>query len=421
VRRNNTHILLAAGLSASLTVPCASAHGQEALRYSLAGEAAAESKRLQMENLPYTIKTGDFRLLLSPSLEGDWNSNVYLSKDNPQDDYILRPALTLDASYPISQRNLLQLNVTAGYNKYFNHNDLSQWFVTSGSALSFDFYTGDFAFNVHDRFSYTQDSATEAAVANTGTYGTWQNIAGLSGTWDLQDVTLTLGYDHLNFSSTTSAYDYTSHASEMLVSRAGLNLNPTITAGLEGTASFTSYYQKVLNNNINYSGGIYGAWKPGTSFTASPRFGYTVYDFQQTSYTVKAENQNAWYADLTVNHAPTATISYSFSFGHELRLGIQSDLIEDTYVRPAATWKILKDVSLQASAFYEHGSDKGAPVPGAVAETYDWYGGELSISYSPVKRVNLSLNYRLTLRSSDVPSREYTQNQVGLLVTYRPQ
>jgi len=401
-------------------VPPGETHAQEALRYSLAGTAVAEAKRLQLESRDFTFKTGDLRVLLTPSLALDWNDNVYLTKDAPKDDFIITPRLGIDASYPIGQRNLLQLNVSVGYEKYINHDDLSRWSVASGSALSFDFYTGDFAFNVHDRFSYTQDSATEAAVANTGTYGNWQNVAGISGIWDLEDVTLNLGYDHLNYQSTTSGFRQTDHMSEMVVSRAGFRVNPTLTAGLEGTASYTYYDEKILNNNVSYSGGVYGEWKPGTSFTAAPRIGYTVYDFQQTSRVIRAQNENAWYADLTVNHAPTTVITYSLSVGHELRLGIQSDLIEDTYVRPSIRWNIIRDVSLQTSAFYEHGSESGTTVPGAIQETYDWYGGELNISYSPLKRLRVGLSYRLTLRSSDAPSREYTQNLVGLVATYQP-
>jgi len=416
VRSIKAKFLCAAGVTASLTLRIGSAYAQEALRYSLAGEAAAESKRLQLQNQPYTFKTGDFRVLLTPSVGLDYNDNIRLVKNDPQDDFVIRPGLSIDASYPLTQRNLLQVDVTLGYDKYISHDELSHWRVSSGSALSFDFYTGDFAFNVHDRFSYTQDSATEAAVANTGTYGNWQNIAGISGTWDLEDVTLNLGYDHQNYYSTTSGFDYTDHTSEMLVTRAGLKLNPRLTAGVEGSGSFTTYDQRILNDNNGFSAGVYGEWKPGTSFTASPRFGYTIYDFSQTSRVIKAEDQNTWYAALTVTHAPTEVISYSVSAGHELRLGIQSDAIEDTYFRPAITWNIFKNVSIQTSAFYEHGSSTGG-----IRETYDWYGGQLSMSYSPAKRVNLSLSYRLTLRSSDDPSREYAQNLVGLLVAYRPQ
>jgi hypothetical protein len=78
-------------------------------------------------------------------------------------------------------------------------------------------------------------------------------------------------------------------------------------------------------------------------------------------------------------------------------------------------------VTLQTSLFYEHGVEGGGQQASLIEKNYDWYGGGLSLSYSPMKKVRLSLNYRLTLRSSNVASREYTQNMVGLTLTYQTQ
>ena len=78
-------------------------------------------------------------------------------------------------------------------------------------------------------------------------------------------------------------------------------------------------------------------------------------------------------------------------------------------------------MTLDTSLFYEHGSEYGDLQSSDAESSYDWYGGALSLSYSPTKRIKLSLNYRLTLRSSNVASREYTQNMVGLQISYTPQ
>ena len=386
-------------LAAGLILAGRAAFGQEALRYSLAGEAAAQSRRLSPDSMPFTWKAGDFRLLMTPSISLEWNDNVRINQDNPQEDFIVRPVLGLAVSYPITQRNLLTLNVDVGYSKYLEHDELSTWYVSSGSALSFDVFVKDFLINLHDRFSYVQNSSQEAAVANTGTYGTFNNTAGLSTTWDLQDVTLTLGYDHQNMMSTSGGFRQTDHTSELFVARAGLRVHPKLTLGVEGTTSLTSYDQQQLNNSIDYSGGVYGEWRPGHYFTVAPRFGYTIYSFEQTSDIpgVQASDQDAWYADFTVTHQPTEVLSYSLSAGHEIRLGIQSDAIEDYYLRPSATWSIFKNVSFSTSAFYEHGTQAGGRLPGFPAENYDWYRGRARLRLFTFQesssRTQLSIDY----------------------------
>src|ERR1035441_3533369 len=91
------------------------------------------------------------------------------------------------------------------------------------------------------------------------------------------------------------------------------------------------------------------------------------------------------------------------------------------YIRPNLTWSIIKNVALNTSLFYENGSEYGGLQSSLQESSYDWYGGGLSLSYSPTKKLRLSLNYRLTLRSSNVASREYKQNMVGLQIDYTPQ
>lgn len=98
--------------------------------------------------------------------------------------------------------------------------------------------------------------ANEPSIANTGTYGRFQNTAGLSVTWDINEATLSLGYDHQNSLSTSSQFSYSDQATEMVVTRAEFQVHPRVTTGIEGTASFTAYDQMRLNDNISYSGGI---------------------------------------------------------------------------------------------------------------------------------------------------------------------
>ena len=86
----------------------------------------------------------------------------------------------------------------------------------------------------------------------------------------------------------------------------------------------------------------------------------------------------------------------------------------------------MKDVNLNTSFAYERGnqtvSGATANVPGSTesfAETYNSYSGALSASYQLMRRLSLSLNYRLIHRNSNIDSRTYMQNQVGLLLTYQ--
>src|SRR5215831_19508723 len=339
------HLWGTAGIvSGLMMLACEAGFGQEALRTSLATAAAIGPHQMDLENLPYTFKTGDLRLRVTPSLGIDWNDNVNAAKDNPEDDFILRPMLGFNLSLPVTERNLLQLNVNFGYDKYFRHDELSTWRIGSDSVLSFDIFIKDFQINLHDRFNYVQDSAQEAGVAGTGKYGEIYNTVGLLTSWSLKDVNFSLGYDHQTTISPASEFSSNDRSSELFVGRTGYQFEPTITAGVEGTAALTRYNQAVLNDNNNYSAGVYGDWQPGSYLHVSARGGYTITEFQATSGSIRTKDLNSWYADVTITHAVTKAISYGMSVGHEVRLGVQTaDAIEDTYVRPTATWSFIRD------------------------------------------------------------------------------
>ena len=103
------------------------APAQEALQNSLAGEAAAESHKVHPESLPYTFKTGDLRVLVTPSLNGSWNDNINIAHTNTQQDFIITPAVQILTSYPVSQLNLLSLNVGIGWDQYIETSQYRMW------------------------------------------------------------------------------------------------------------------------------------------------------------------------------------------------------------------------------------------------------------------------------------------------------
>jgi hypothetical protein len=397
------------------------AAAQEALRTALDGDAAAQARHNQLESQPYTVKSGDFKLLVVPSLSLEWNDNVNISKTNAQQAFILRPAMQLNASYPVTENNLLSLNVGVGYDQYIEHNSYSTWFLQSGTELSFDIYVKDFWFNLHDRAQYVQDTSQQPALSGTATYATINNTAGFSVTWNLNQGTLSTGYDHRNVISTSQQFNSQDSAAEMVFVRGGLQAYPGVTTGLEITGSHTTYAQDVLNNNNAYSAGPYADWELGKYFHIQPRGGYTIIQFQQTSQSIQTSDLKSWYADLNITHQATDAISYGLDAGREVQAGIQSDVIEDWYVRPSLRWNVNQNLNLHTSFSYEHGNQGVGNVTGNLTETFDWIGTEVGVSYPLLKKLSLGLNCRLTLRSSNIATDAYTQNLVSLALTYQAQ
>src|SRR5438132_6186248 len=87
---------------------------QDAVRPSLAGEAAAEARRQDIERIPYNLLVGPIRFRFSATLGVEYNDNINLAEVNKQDDVIIRPQVNLDAIWPITQLNTLRLDLGLG-------------------------------------------------------------------------------------------------------------------------------------------------------------------------------------------------------------------------------------------------------------------------------------------------------------------
>jgi hypothetical protein len=405
------------------------ARAQLGLTDAMNDEAAAQA-RARQEGTQYTIKSGDFRMLLQPSLSLQFNDNINLTQSGKQDDFIILPDLGIIMSYPLSDRNLLQLDVTVGYQEYVKHSSLSSFYLQSGSQLSFDVYIKDILINLHDSISYVQNSAQNAQVAGTGTYGTFLNTAGVSAQWNLRYLDITAGFDHGNTIATSSQFSDNDNSTESGDLRLGYKWNSKLTTGVEGSIAYTGYSHAVLNNNTSYSGGLYGDWHPDEFLHVEPRIGYEEDQFANNSQDLQTSNQGSWYADLNISHQITRSINYSIDIGRNVGLGVQSDANEYWYVNSSLTWNFIRNFSFAPTVFFQHGTQgQGTTVlaPGMTnpnllqqTEVYNWYGGSISFNYAITKRFDAGVNYTITERTSDVAGRGYTQNVIGISISYHP-
>jgi len=389
--------------------------------------------------LPYTIRSGDFRLLVSPSIEADWNDNINGASSGRQQDFIFQPSLQLTGTYPITAHNILNISLGIGYAEYLEHPIYNGLRISAGSQVAFDVYIKDFKFDFHDSASESQDTGAQGGVAGTAFFGGLVNTFGVTGTWNLHDLVLTLGIDQNNYFASSSLFDYLNYSSENPVARANFQFRPNFSAGLETSASFTSYSQEVLNNSQNYSAGVLATWNPDEFFIVTAHAGYAIYDYGQTSQSgqifeesptggtnvvpvggaIRTANQSSWYAMFALTHRITERIDYNLSFNEQIVPGVQSDASKVTSVILAGNWAFSKALSFHSTIDYEHGQQGEGNISGNLSETYNFVNATLSANYAITKAMALALSYRRALRYSSLAGASYGQDLVSLTLSYR--
>jgi opacity protein-like surface antigen len=441
-RRLTLALLILLGFSSGIV------RAQDAVRPSLAGEAAAEARRQQIDKIPYNLQLGPMKFRLSATLGIEYNDNINLAEDGsylfpsvptpiliktePQGSVIIHPQINVNALWPITQLNTFKLDLGLGYSFYLDHSNYNTnaILVSPGSQLAFDIFVGDFRINIHDRFSVQQDPISEIALSNVADYGRFENTAGVSVLWDLNQAVVTAGYDHYNFVALNDDFEYLDRNADIFSGSIGFTPSATMTVGLEGSAVDTYYDMNVLNDSWSYSAGLFLETQLSSNLKIRVAGGYQNIDFDNTGLVNDAHDLDDYYANLIISHRLNSVFSHNLAIGHESQLGVNSNYVKLNYVRHTSTWNLFYHTLFSTELFYEDAEDSGGsgllfvPIPGVpnvnpfVAEHIHRYGGALSLGYQLTPHVTLGFRYQYTQKDSDQPLRDYRQNRVSIDGTY---
>ncbi len=395
---------------------------QDAVRPSLAGEAAAEARRQDIDRIPYNLMMGPVRLRVSATVGVEYNDNINFAEVNTQDDVIIRPNVDIDAIWPVTQLNTLRLDLGLGYAFYLDHSEdnTNGILIAPKSQIALDIFVGDFRINLHDRMLLQQDPIQQPALSNVADYGRFENTAGVGVLWDLNKALVTLGYDHYNYVSTTDEFNYLNRNAEELSGAIEALVSSTTGVGIEGNAVFTYYDQHVLNDSNTYSLGAFVESQLTNNLKVRVAGGYQWIDFDRNAvdfFGVLVPDQkdaDDFYANILIGHRLNAVFSHSLSAGHENQLGINSNYITLNYVRYTTTWNLIRRTLLSTEFFFEDADESG----GFIDEHFHRLGGAITLGYQLTPHVTLGLRYQGTSKDSDVQLRDYTQNRVSLDGTY---
>lgn len=410
------HALKAFSVAFGLLFLASALHAQDAVRPSLAGEAAAEARRQSIEQIPYNLLLGPVRFRFSVTTGVEYNDNINLAETNKQDDIIFRPQFNINAIWPVTQLNTLRLDLGMGYSFYVNHPeaDTNGVIISPGSQLSFDIFVQDFRINLHDRFSLQQDPVDQLQLSNVVDYGRFENTFGVSVLWDLNKAVLTLGYDHYTYISTTDTFSYLDRNAEILTFSAYFALTSSAGGGIESSAVYSYYDESVLNDAVSYSVGPFIETQLTNYLKLRASVGYQLIDFDGNGTVDDPSDGSDYYANLLLSHRVNSAITQTLAVGHESQLGVNSNFVVVTYVRHTATWNVINRVLLATELFYEDGDDSG----GLFSEHIQRYGGAATLGYQLTPHVTLGLRYQYTQKQSDQIGRDYKQNRVAFDATY---
>ena len=396
------------------------AAAQDSVRMSAASAEAARARSQAATTADYyNLQLGRSYWSFAARLGADYDSNVNLSPSHPEYDFILRPEIDVKLLLPVSDKNSLTLSAGAGYSAYVMHSRLRRFYVTPDTAVSLDVYVGDFWINLHDRVSISENSYQDPTVIGTGNFSQLQNAAGLGATWDLNQLILKLGYDHVNYATLSGrAGGQADGNSEVMSLSAGCRVGPGLQLGVELGGERLHY--DTSGTNFLYSDAW--QWSVGGFCEAQPseyihlraNAGYTRYQPEYKNPAAALGDFSGIYAQLEIRHRLNQYVDYTLTAGRSLNFAFFGGTVDLYYARWNAQWKIFRKTSVATSFEFEHGQQLGAGT-----ETFSRYGPGISLGRPITEKLSGSIGCHFYWRASNAASRGYASAIVASDLSYR--
>jgi hypothetical protein len=402
---------------------------QEALEESFAVDRSRRARKEAIDRNLYNLKAGPVLLRFDALMGFEFNDNPQLEDHPDEVDFAFRPELDMAAVWALNARNALSLNLGLGYVKYVNNTDLDHVIIAPNSEIAIDIYTGDFVINVHERVSHSQDPVSDPTVSGTGDFGGIENTVGVRADWNLNQLTVSAGYDHFNFISTGSGIskalrvgtnapppntdDAQDRSSELFYGRAGVRLSPAVTVGLEVSGGLTDYESDFFHDNSQFSVGPFVEAQITRDVKGRVAGGYIHSQFEDNSMGPAPDSVDDFYAEVSVEHQLNQYLTHKLSVGREARAGAATELVTLYYARYDNHWTMNRFSTLHTSLFYENGRERSG-----VTEKFERVGAGVGVTVPLSRKLNAGIAYQLLHKNSDQANRDYLQNSVTTELRY---
>ncbi len=386
---------------------------------------------LAQDDKKYNIRIGSLDLTIAAGVGIEFNDNISLSEFNRVSDFIIRPALDIEAAIRFSETSRLRLGVGLSYAAYLENSQFNPdtVLIAPNSVIAWTAEIGAFKVTIRDRISFQQDPFAQPTLSNVVNYQRWENQAGIQVDWDANQYTkISVGYDRYDLWTPERQYADQERSINTVFVRPSYQVNPRFTVGLSGSLSFFDYTSATRSGGQSWLMGPFVRWQVNDFTDVYAEVGYqkaitdgpSIYRSVNlatgldTGLVVDNSDGSGIYAKLTISNRPTEFLRQSLNFSKTAELGFQSDFFDLYHVEYALEWAFRERTTIRPTLFYEYYETSTRN-----SEEANRYGASLGIYHIFSDNFTAGIDYRFLTQDSNLNGADYYQNLVMLSVYYK--
>ena len=396
-------------------------NAQESIRPSAISSLAEDARQEQISKAHGDfMRVGPVKVDASAEVGFEVNDNVGLSEYDRKSDVIFRPRLNVDTEWQVTRLNTIRLGIGLSYAKYFHNSklDTQALLLDPGTQLGFDIFVGDhLRLNIHDRIDIVQNPIDEATLSNVQRFTRLQNSAGVTAFIRYPDWDFVLGYDHFNYNTLSSDFNYLNRQEEQFFASARHRVSDAVGVGVEASAALINYTEHVNNDATSWSVGAFADTTLSNYTKLKVSGGYQDMSFDANGSSRDRNSFGGWYANISAAQRLTQYLSHTLTAGREARLGLTVNYADYVFARYAAIWRMNPTMTWTFDAFIEDAKESGGAAVSA-EHAFRW-GGGAALAWRIANRTTLGLRYSYVNKDSDLALRSYYQNSGTLTLNYQ--
>ncbi len=362
----------------------------------------------------YNLKFGKLNARFRASMQAEYIDNINLSDKNREFDFSLNPNMQVGFVYPLTQAQLMELNIGFGYRYFLNHPGISSYGVDPKTRLDYKITLfKDIEVRFYDSFSILTDPTSRADISGGKGLIDFQrlnNTAGILLNWQpVEAWRFSVGYSYGISRSLSDQFQELDQDTHSYSSAIYYTVSPRMTVGINGTIARTYYSTHFQNDATSYSLGPVLIYKPSEFISVSAFVGYSLFQFGQNGVVTDTSEFRGITGNIAILHKMNRFMTEDLQYSQGRDLGVGSNFNETMVTQYGLSLRVSKDVNVRTSLTYErlHGS-------GAAGEDAQRFLAYVGTGLKLSKYWGLGLGYAFALKDSEIAGRNYVQNRFTL-------
>ncbi len=372
----------------------------------------------------YGVRIGRVQIRYDLSLETVFTDNRNLEDTDKDSDFGLRPTLTFGLFYPLNDRQKLQVDVGVGYQWWDEVSDQNRFYVAPRSHVSYVLGVGEVDVSLSNNTASSSEASSRVEIAGgPGANGSpggdiafnrISNMTTLGAGWQPGRIGIRGNYSFMIDRSLNDQFASLDMNRHIFAGGIDCKVTDPITVGLAGNYSIYSYLESIQNDGSGFNITPTVSWRIRDNLSLDAAIGYGESNFDQTGTVQDNDAFSGLTYDVGIRHQLNKRMNHSLQFSRGADPGLGSNFTERFILGYNFAAQISPVLRPYLGFSYE-----SAAISGENGENPDLYRLNVGVGYPVLRRATLGLNYNLTWRVSDDPTREYAENRVSLIASYR--